>query len=489
MIWVFEFLYGSFFFAAGLFFLNLCVPKVSVGLKAGMAFPAGFALYALYTLLLLSLKIPISLFSIAIGFIIFLAVIVLASRHRKVAVSRNLMVGLLAGVLVIGAIALLSSHFKYFILTYDSYTYAVLSGNVILTQEGLTGSTVSGFITSYAAMVPFGNSAAGLWGRDFVSISPALFSASIMAIIYASIISFMSQTLLRNIFKHGIAAACAILVITTPQFWFHSFYVMPNLPMAAFVLCVIAGYWAFLREEDAGWYIPLGLFLIAVGMCRLEGGLFVIFTALGFTAVTVKNPWKRTAFYMVVCVFLSVWLLYLSSLNPGSEGGILSTNAAIAQSLLLMTPVIAAGLSVHAFMRQLIRIGVIAMPVALILAGAFLFATDMEHGKANLLHWTLNVTSGIGLWGWSWMGLAVIFSACAVIGRPIKGSYFIACIMISLFVLVFNLGLFREFPYRLGAQDSGNRLMLQIFPSFVLAAGLWIANSLSSDDSIPSQAP
>lgn len=458
--------------------MQASLPHVNAGLKAGMAFPAGFALYALMTLILLILKVPVTF--LTVGLLTLMGCVILASVlfRRKAGLDRSMITAFVAGLAAIGLITVLLAHFKYFIMSYDSFTYAVLTGNVALTREGLTSSTISGFITSYAAMVPFGNSAAGLWGRDFISISPALFAASMLTIIYASICTYARALRLTPVLTHIIAASAALLVMTAPQVWFHTFYVMPNFPMAVFVLCVLAGYWAFLKQEDSGWYVPLGLFLIAVGMCRLEGGLFVIFMALGFTGVTVQHPWKRTIFYVVVCVFLSVWLLYLSSLNPNIEGGILSTNAAIAQSLLLMTPIVAAGLSVHPFMRTLIRLGVMLMPVVLIFAGLVLFAGDPEHGRANLLHWTLNATSGIGLWGWAWMGVVVTLSACAVLGRPIKNSFFMVSILASLLILVFDLGLFREFPYRLGAQDSGNRLMLQILPSFVLAAGLWIINSL-----------
>ncbi|MGJ8561913.1 MAG: hypothetical protein ACSHXY_00050 [Alphaproteobacteria bacterium] len=469
MIWFFEFLYGFSLCFTGLVFVSYRTNTIALPIRLGLSFPIGFAAIAFGVLLLLLLKVPVTLFSLGLLVTLALAGFIFISAKKGAMGAKDLAMDGLVLLIIVALITLIQSQLKASVMLYDAFKYATLTGNITLIDNGLWSPPVKGFISSYSGFLAFGNAPAGFWGADYSAIASILFAVFIAILASGLIYDFgRSIALPRGVLITACLSA-PLLILSTPQFIYHSVYYMPNLPMAAFFFCACACIWLITARGQTAAYAPLVITLIAVSICRLEGVLFLNIIGLLFVATPVKNPKARLFALGIACTVAAVWMFILYTIIPANvTGTIISKNGALALSVLSLAPVIAAALWLIAPLRPLITLGSKALPALIVLICLYMTTKDFAHTQDTASHMIHNMTSRVGMSGYTWAVLFVLLMIFTVYDTSKTHSGLFLRIVISSVFLVIMLGLYREFPYRLGAQDSGNRIMLQILPAWAV---------------------
>lgn len=463
----------------GLLAITVCTRQPARAFSLAMAFPVGFVLTAI--LVAVSLVVFGGLGIWSLGFLAAFVLISLFVAIGKLADVRftNLIWPVTGIWLIAVTLATLQSQASLLVMTFDSFNYAGLSGNITNISDGFSNSYLASMLLSYPALMPFGYAPVGLWGRDVLMAGAPAFALSASSVVAVAVFeAFRDRDILWA--RAGALIAFAF-VLSTPQVRFHAFYIMPNLAMAALVACSGYAIWRLSKNEcedmRGGWVLLLAILLVGVGLARLEGVLFVAVLGLSAFLTQLDRPLRLTIAFAAVTALLLGWLVFLG-LNAGDSESILGAGTALAQSLLLLVVLAGMAMATVPAFRKFLSWGILAMPIAMIMALMGLWISSPSKGRATLDNWFQNLTLPLGLWGASYLALGAAAGILVALQTPLRAARPLLLSVVTLTLMTIALGIFREMPYRLGAQDSGNRIMLQIFPLAVMFVGIWASNAL-----------
>lgn len=230
------------------------------------------------------------------------------------------------------------------------------------------------------------------------------------------------------------------------------------------------------------------LFSVCLGgyaIVRLEGLLVV--TLLVVFAVGAVDLTRRESIELAVVALVAPAIWYGNLVRLGSAGDVVSAPTIIVSMLL---PCAALGLASAPRRSPLRRLIDPRLAVLVLLAGVVVqVLLNRPHAPVSLsAQWSNSfVVGGWGVFWWAATAFAVAVMATSVSDRsgdPPDGGDRPAvrwsAPILGYVLLVTLLGTVREMPYRLGWGDSGNRMLVHVVPTIVIAGTLWTVQRSAS---------
>lgn len=431
----------------------------------GLAAPLGLCVVALaqLALLIVNIKLTVLTLWLLIG-VLALAAVGWAVRQSVREVRSVAVAAVIAGALV-AIVAWVQNTFSFAVLSYDSYDYVTLAANVSRADASLSSSALAGFLSNYAPLLWLTHSPARLMGLDFLTLlHPLLFGALLLTT--SGLVEMTTRGLGLNIFVRAIAIVVpAIVLSVTPQVLHHAVYVMPNLVTGLLLTGALACVWTAEVHKQPGLLVLAAVLLSGVALARLEGGLICALVFALLATAENLSVWVKSVSAAFVASIGTLWyVVVIVATGAFGEGAILTPVGAMMQIGVLWVGALACVASGFGPLRPLIGFAALSLPAVLILAHFVLVAAEPATSLESMGVFLYNATWPHALWG-PWWGAALAMAGLAMARpSPIAFSRMLAISAISLVLLTDLLGFVRGSPYRLGDQDSGNRMLLHVFP-------------------------
>ena len=292
--------------------------------------------------------------------------------------------------------------------------------------------------------------------RYIPSIGP-LFGVSIFG--FLSVLLWRAAKHEKSQQRIGLTIGALLFLAASNRLVYDSFYINTHIQMATYILTAVACVWWAVTEDNPWWAVVSGLALSITMLFRPEAPLLV---ALVLVAVAASRASWNVRVLMVSPAIVVIGLWY---------GGILWQNAPGGDSISLTAPVFgsllavvgAATLTLLGAIRrtrevasrldQVMLLGLAGMLVLFTISDPEVLITSMEATFLNI--------TGNGLWMGTWPALLALFPVALLVHR-VDASRLWTTPIIGFGILFLILPLVREGTWRVGAGDSGNRMLAHI---------------------------
>jgi hypothetical protein len=471
MILLFESLYLMSAAILGYCLIQQALPKHSTATRVGLGISIGLSAY-------FAIDLAIGLFPFPEGPIVAL-LLKLVCLTGMVSYALRVRALPITGLVLVCAIpvvlAIAQSFLGIAVLSFDSYNYLALSQSHYAGGFDLFHDIQRGLYSSYSAGVWVSHANSGLWGADFLALFHPLVLIATLFIALGGVQDLTPDA--SAISTAIIGTAITLFALSAPQFVHHATYIIPNsfggLLVITLIVMVLAGPTVEGTRAQHSYWVVLAAVSLAMAFSRLESSLFmVLILALLAGRQSTKD---RTDFGIAAVFVVSIMSFQLFAHLVGRSSGpsILTVNF----SLALISIALVAFIGLVLVRRTVFRVLVPHLPaltvLAIFLVVAVLTVFRGEHAEMSNRFFVLNTFGHAGIWFNTWLiiGLAALFYAG--VNRDLDfNSRFLVATLIAGVLLVIGLGILRDPPYRLGAQDSGNRMLLQFFPIALIILGL-----------------
>lgn len=463
-----EALYLVALYSIGFLFAASWLSSIGTAFVVGASMVLGQAilLLAILPLLLLGWSYTATSFALLLISLLALGTLVvsahlelLCARHSR----RELLLWYIGGLLAVAAISLAAQAHAALGFGSDSYVFLAMARS--LAWSGGLNDFVAERAATYPMFLVVAQSPAWFLGNDALFGLLPCFAASILTMVFGVVT--------RGDYRRAAFFAAVVAVVTlimVPQFQLHAAYLMPNLPAAALVTLVTAVFFANREVDNEEGLLAVSVALAALVLCRLEGPIFCAVLCAIF--VTDKPSILRAKAIVTSPPLLTgaVWFGFLA-VTAGATGtaDVLPFGALAQQIGILLGGVILAVIA-HwklEFARRLVNF----LPIVLLCLFAIVFALRPQHAWLSTSIFLSNLTHPAALNGYFWLVVLPVWLALAWDMRHSPEMRLFLIAIPTLFVATILLGLVRTIPYRLGSQDSGNRILLQIMPVVAIGIG------------------
>jgi hypothetical protein len=257
----------------------------------------------------------------------------------------------------------------------------------------------------------------------------------------------------------SITTVAVVFALSSNRALYDAFYVNSHgLVMACFLVVVVGG---FLSPAKGGWLLAVSIAAAAIVPARPEG---IILVSLGLLPVLTHpglKPLERVLVTMPTSLTAILWFgAGLWSRAPG-ERGLDLADQSVGGALIGIGLVLVATLAGRPRLFRWLT----AAPWLAVTAMAALLALEYRR-QPDLLLESLSATvqnlAGEGMWGISWIVLGLL-TAGALFSNGFEHDRFFVIPIAGFAVMFWLLTYLREGPYRVGAGDSGNRILAHIF--------------------------
>ena len=448
-------------FVIGFLFSNLHKRTFDPVFRALIALPVGWAIFGI------SATLVYSVYFGAASQVALLCVLALATLALLIgniinrSLAKDSMVLAVVSLLVLAGVCLWVDSLRIVTMSPDSSYLARYGQNI-----GLGDYEGSRMVFSmWGPFVPFIHSLTNLLGQKLFWQYQPVISLHLIAIVFYTVYSIVRE---RAPILHSLVAATLLvsLMVLSDIFLFHIFYIHVNLVSALYVyLCVFA--LAKLQQEQEKAYGSLALLsLIGFSLVRIEAPLFAI--AILLVTTFRWRGWSygtRLRLIIPYTLVLVAWYARVYFMLP-DHPDLLTKQLTIAFISVFIGFGLFAVFSGVEVLRSVINQTHVLVVIGLILLGIVFTALNPEQMITSLRSMVRNALVG-GDWGLTWYVIAFLGTELYVIGRHSMERRWMFLILVSYGLLVYNLTYFSG-AYRIGASDSGNRLILQMLPLVVL---------------------
>ena len=358
-------------------------------------------------------------------------------------------------------------------ITNDSAIFALYSKSIL---NGTVGAFPQVGVVSYGVFWAALNAAySSLSGHSFaVSISVA-FGVSFSVFLYhttnALTVRHVRSTSTNNKWLKGLFW---LAVLSTPMLPIMGIYAHSNLISATYIfflfICISQGH--LFRRTRGLQLMLVFVFATSFGLARMENGLIysVILSILVFQCSQFDSKIRGVISYSIF--LLVVWYGYVFLASTRYNDVILNPlfTIIILVSLVVLFVLMKVGLRLPYKARSVFSPKFIIAICAFVLAILFIIAPS--NGWLSIKSMGTNLFLFAGNWGAFWWLVAITIAIKELRnsnfnegGRRALGLVFL--IGVVLVSIIIALSFFRV-PYRVGYGDSGNRLMVMVFPFFVI---------------------
>ncbi len=430
-----------------------------------LAFPVGAAVWVIFAVVCLALKIPLSLSTALLFGVVFLLFSFIKIRRQKFPVAKLLRgVGWNIGIFLMVSIVLCSRDLTVF--TYDSYFYAA-AGKVLALEHYLSLDTAI-TLAGYSVALPVIHSLAGLFGGQYFYTFHPMIGISFTLLMSSF---FYRELLSRKVAKPRAAILTAVPVLgyfTTFFVVMSSLWVIPNFIAGVYLFLAIVSAVKAKHKLESYWLYLSGISLTVFALTRIEGPLFalVVFVFVFSVRGMIYRSWLK--YIVPYFLLVSFWLIRLQSFLAGHSSDFLTQEKTwfiilITAGLLIITSALRFTLT-KARLRRKFPPVVVGL---LLLLVAFLTTVKMALAKTNFVVMIANLFAPVGLWELFWIVTLPLLLLSLLIHREKAGDGFVMYFIFAYILLLCGVFFFRSVPLRLGFGDSANRMFIHITPVII----------------------
>jgi hypothetical protein len=439
--------------------LTTVAKEVPPTARAWLSVPIGAALYLLASLLLLVTTETLDPV-LALGLVAGIGVVSLAwaVQHRR-PTRRDLVAGgLSVAVAVLTVVVARTWHLTR--LTPDSLRY-LLAATDLVRHDAFAEIHRSDLLVRQIGLPALHTFYVHV-GRDYVaSISP------LFGVFGLGLFTWLGWQLTEGpeTRRWWLVAGAVVFLATSNRLVYDSFYINTHIQMAAFLLIAVAGAWLALNQERPGWALPAGLALAATLLMRPEAPLVVAVILVTVAAIRAGSA-VRALMTLPSVVVISVWygIVLWQHANLGDE---ISLAAPVFGSMVAVfgsaLAVVVGGLDRWGGPASYFdRVAVIVLAGLLVIYG--IRSPDLVTASAQATFRNLTYD---GLWLATWVAVLALLAVALFVHRVPDGRLWTVPI-VGFGLLFWLLPLIRGGAWRVGAGDSGNRILAHILPAAVL---------------------
>jgi len=376
----------------------------------------------------------------------------------------------------INLVIFFSSKFNFSNATVDSYSQ--ITHGRYLAHSGLLLNSTHAFLALTGIIMPIIRSNEVILNvAYFQTLSPVIGASLLLCF---ATLTFYVLSIVTEKRNAVLAIVVSTLVLFSPYIMIYYFtYLHVNLMTSLFLFLGVITAFIYMRTEENQWLVISMLALIANALSRVEGPFYsLVFIML--ISTNPQIPYKvRRNFTLAFVVSIIVWYLNLLRLI-GDGSGILTGSriaAIIGIHVLWAVYIIISDkikfLSVlNANFDKYMFIAFLGM-----LACAILIKP--EHMLQSLNNFFTNLYQS-GNWLMAWVLVTILLIFSIQLKLPSEYRWLIIGIICNICVIL--LLSFLRSPYRLDWTDSGNRMMVHIYPLAVFYITLVYNHSLPSRD-------
>lgn len=342
------------------------------------------------------------------------------------------------------------------ILTFDSYKFIKLGRTLESNDLSISSASLADYPIVGLEIQAFGRAL----GAEFVIAAPA--TAGLLGIVGAG--SFIVQAVNGRVQLSAASIAATLVsgtVLALSSYMLRLQFSLLNshLVVAGLLSVGAAAALATANTESHRHMVPVSaMALSALAMTRAEGPLVVALVMIALVADQglPRRTWRQLGTMGVLPAAVWYWRLA----TAGASGDILSPTRSAFMIGVLAAPVAVLAIPQLDFIRRwLVPIAFGALTCAisgLAVAEPEGFGTSAATTAGNLLT--------TGSWGAVWWLLVPAIAMGIMTGPTLEREDSWLLILLGFGGLVMILGGIRDFPFRAGFGDSGNRMMIHIVP-------------------------
>jgi hypothetical protein len=452
-------------------------PRRHPALCCALAFPVGLAVMVLAALVLLSVQLPYSAWTLSAAVMIPTACAVVACRRAGLdrATLR------LAAVWTAGfaLVAVLLSHWNLSLMNWDSHRLVLLGG--IIGREGTLEPRTLNELQAFGVFQVLAHSMAAFTRRDYLySLQPVL-GISLLPILAATLWYGLGRLGVSGWRRTAGIALIALALYSLYGFAHHLVFIHTNLGTAVYLFCFVVLFWLAEVENDPSGLPVAFLALTALAIHRIETPL-VALIALVATIPTTDLPRRSiTPLLAAFTALVSVWYVQLA-FHVTADGRFLTPSRCIAIAAAC------AGFFGWWMVADRPRFQRLSRYVPALVCSAFalglvaMFALKPDHMAKSLGHW-LDGLATLPHWGYAWYGITASVLIASLAPPPPRHRIFTVTIWLSL-ALTLMLSYARA-PYRVALLDSANRMTIHVLPLLFFYIGLKAIPAVAGRASAP----
>ena len=426
---------------------------VTAAARCWLSVPMGAALYsivALVSLIFVGTLDPAIALLIALGLGLVVAAITLIRGDGLRREDLGWML-LAVGIAALTAVAARQLHLTR--LTPDSLRYLLASNHLVLT-EGLREMNAVDLVTRQIGL-PALHSMSDLVGRRYLASLGPLFGAFGLGLFVWLAVDLTRGTLARRN-RLVLVATATLFLVSSNRLVYDSFYINTHIQTASYLLIAVAGTWLAVSRRLSLWAVPSGLALAVTLLFRPEAPL-VVAILLVTVAASRANMSVRLAMTLPTLA-VGVFWYGLGLWRYAAGGDEISPTAPVFASLVAIGLAVALCLVSGAhrarpWARWLDLAGVVGLALLLVFYVATdpaVFGTSIESTVRNLVR--------DGFWLLTWVS-AIALLLVALVVEAIPDGRLWTIPVIGFALLYWALPYIREGAWRVGAGDSGNRIL------------------------------
>lgn len=409
-------------------------------------------------LVLIDTAPPLMTLGLTLGIAVICGVVIGPFHHRRLGQVRVAVAGVALAAVTVIATGLRLIHLTW--LTPDSIRYIIIAD--IMAEPAAIARILPADIVKRGTATSLLHTLGGFDGLGYsAAIGPLLWLAGTALAVW-----LLFDLLGRP--GRKVAVAVGVFLATTNLYLYDAFYLNSHgFVAAAFLLVVAAGFMA--GRGDQWLLLPAALAAPLLVAGRAEGGLLVALAIMPTLVNAGLSVAVRLAMLAPAVIVGLVW--YLGPVaGAGDLGGLSIADPVIGMLVVMVGLVVLALVAGWRRLSGVVRLTpfLVVGLMTLVFAWYILEDPDTLSGTAASTGANLAIA---GNWGVTWLVVGFLLSG-AVLATRFDGQHFWTAPIAGYALLYWLLPYFRFGAYRIGAGDSGNRILAHILPVVLVYIGL-----------------
>lgn len=459
------------------------IPTATSAERLAFAPALGIAIALLASMLLALSPHPLFTPAVLAGTLVAILLATLWTGRKRLSLLHKDSGALALFAFVLLVIALLQDRWLIVAMSPDSHQFVGYATEIVLNRGAMLAHGFA-WTTTRPAVVALAEAPAQFWGED---IHPL-----ITIFVGVGVIMLMALALWPKRPRTSLSGALASLVLlafaTTGHYLYASFYIHSNLLTALALLAATMALNRAIGTQTERWLFLSVPFLILLGLTRLEAPILSVIAysyALCLYPADAEFPTRAAVKAgIATAIPLVLWLILLYAMPKGY----IINDAQVIAEIVLVTSLPFIPFAIRALRSRSKLVDAIPLISTAALAVLLLLFLLLKphHMLTSLDALFANAFGSAGRWTHAWGSVIVICTACLVLGARIdRRTIFVGSIAVTGVLFIGALVFFRPetAPYRVDFGDSGNRMLLHVFPLMWLCAGFLALGLLPEKES------
>jgi len=429
-----------------------------------LSFIVGLLVFEFISSLLLIFHIYYSLLTVMIIYCVYtclLYIFMLKKDRKALAMKKPDATKIVFWALVTFAVGFVLSKVPISILSFDSVEYKNLG--LIYVREHYIVDHVIYQMSGHAFIPTLLNSIAAMFSFDFAYGLQNMFVVMSLLLFGYLLFDKTRERGLKDKRAFWYALPGFLLLATSFFVVYLGVCLVPNIFAGFFMMFLMYYMYRYIKYDDTIDLILSFVFMVAFCFTRVEGPLVAVFIVMYFAHKKIDA--KRLVYYTggLFLVLLAWYLSFFLHVGDNFDSAFLTVD----KSALIVGLFLAAGIYIYLknrfFSKQNEKLFKLFVAAVLVFAVA-INLLDISKFMVNTRVMFQNMFFE-GLWITAWFGVIILGIFAILLTK--KKSFFLEGIIPIFIALMFAIFAFRETSLHINWSDSGNRMMMHIYPLII----------------------